>query len=274
MVRSLIDTRSYEGLIGFLSGMEANFTTINSNYSSCIICEDYKQKFMQSFRGKKVFIASRKVAQDLENAPPIKINADKLQYYEHDIKEEFYYDKVIQVDIKSAYASALYNDGFIRKDTFDYIMTLDKVDRLVSIGMLASTNYEVGYVDGIPTEYHVNENRLKNYFYYAVKVISQIMRCCKLEVYNSYIATWVDAIYIKYHPIMSNRLGLLLDSNGFACKKSVLYDFHTVFTERKGIYVNYTKETGESKKLFIPGKAPSNSAHQKRSFIKNIKDVR
>jgi len=46
-------------------------------------------------------------------------------------------DVIFNIDIKSAYATILKNDGLITQKTFDFINRLPKQERLTAVGMLA-----------------------------------------------------------------------------------------------------------------------------------------
>lgn len=147
---------------------------------------------------KKAFIAYQMILKDLReytaNEKP-EINREELRYFETYLSKPVYYETAYLVDIKSAYATILFNDGFISEKTFNFINILPKKARLAAVGMLASRR-DVFFYQGSELLEHekvINEN--ENYFWYCVKRTAEIM--AEITKDTQPLFFWVDGIYLK-----------------------------------------------------------------------------
>lgn len=197
-VKSLTRPESVKAHIDFLRNSGFPYSLKISNYTIEIISELYTVQFLQSMRGKQCFAAYSKVKSDVKVFTPPRINRADLRYFEHDFTEDFFEPYVINVDIKSAYATMLYNKKYISRDTFRYLSRIDKLDRLASVGMLASKKYCFDYdKNNTLLNYDKIVSELEDFFYYCVIETDKIMKNLKNISYSRYLFTWVDGIYFK-----------------------------------------------------------------------------
>ena len=171
------------------------------------------QKFVQSMQSKRCFAAFAKLKADVRKKPIPKIDKDDLIYFQHDFKDYAKHDKVFNVDLKSAYATCLYNAGYISEETSNYLAKISKNDRLASVGMLASKKkvFDFGK-DGEPFHYEEHVSELENFFYFAVQQTHEIMSKLKAACGHNYLFTWVDGIYfIPDEEILSRCLYILAE---------------------------------------------------------------
>lgn len=236
------------------------FEVTLTNYTTKIKSDLYELHFMKNAQSNKVFVSYAKLKKDVAGKPVADINTAYVKYYQSNFKHlEIYADKIYNVDIKSAYACILYNDGYISQDTFNYISSLPKVDRLAAVGMLAgrkniftfdNKGQNVGCIETV--------SETSNYFFYAVQRTFEIIDRCKSEIGNDFIFSWVDGIYFKEESNGKLLQELLL--NEFKLNSS--FDELTEFEiqKRKSYYLlSYYKE--DERKIFnIP--APDNSQRQ------------
>jgi len=197
-IKSLTNKEQINREIKFLKENNIFHKYIISNYTTTIETDARIIKFNDNMMSKKAFIAYRMILRDLKeytaNEKP-DINREELRYFETYIEKTIYCNTAYLVDIKSAYATILYNDGFICKATFDFINILPKKARLAAVGMLASRK-DVFYYQGKELTGHekiINEN--ENYFWYCVKRTSEIMNLICAETKPLFF--WVDGIYLK-----------------------------------------------------------------------------
>jgi hypothetical protein len=232
--------------------LKVPFEVILSNYTTRIKSDLYDLHFMKNAQSNRVFVAYAMLKKDVEGKKVDDINPGFLKYYQTVFNFlNLYADKIYNIDIKSAYASILFNDGFISEPTYRYIMGLPKVDRLAAVGMLAgrknifsfdSTGKISGSIETVlPTS---------NFFFYAVKQTFEIMDRLKNEIGDDFIFSWVDGIYfskpcsgIVIQDILKNEFKL-------NCSFDELTDFEV--KERKAYYLlTYLKE-GQKKVFNLP----------------------
>lgn len=271
-VKSLIDRDSFSTNVEFLEGMQSDFGITVSNYTNSIKVNGETQKYLKSFKSKRVFIGYQKVKKDVGEFRKPRVNEESLQYFNHDIKNSFYVKKAIQIDMKAAYATVLLNHGYITKDTYEYILSLGKGERLACVGMLASVKYDFKYRLGKMEEFKIIENKFKNFFLFCVKYVQDIMNCCKMESVNCYMLTWVDAIYITYNERVSNEIKNILVHNGFNCTQKVINDFRCEVFPSK-IKISLTEEgSDKQKEFYIPHSNNQMANHIYDYLVKHTKN--
>lgn len=194
---------NFRTLIEFNKAMKSNFTLEFSTYTARLILQtesgEFKTKLITEKRNNSVFIAGKLIEKDLRNytANEIqKVNEKKLQYYSHALKP-CSYKEVMNIDIKNAYASILFNDGFISPETFQYLEKIQKLDRLASLGMLAYKRNIFEYVEGELKNTSVKIGEFRDVFFYCVRKTAEIMRECEEVLGKDFLFTWVDGIYFR-----------------------------------------------------------------------------
>lgn len=224
-----------------------------SNYTTRIESDILDRKFVYSMQTNQCFAAYAKVKSNVKEKPVPDVKKENLVYFEHDFKESCSIDKVYNIDLKSAYATVLYRDGYIKKDTYDYLGRLPKHDRLASVGMLASKKKTFGFTaKGDIATFESTVSPLENFFYHAVERVFDIMQTLKSLIGQDYLFTWVDGIYFR--PNLSALLLCedFLRSIGFRYTEEVLYDWQ-VRMVRGAVKLFFIKE-GKVKSFSLPAK--------------------
>lgn len=204
-------------------------------------------------QSNQCFAAYAKVKRDVKTKPIPVIDQSKLVYFEHDFRYSCEIDTVYNIDLKSAYATILFNDGLISMDSYKYLSRLPKHDRLAAVGMLASKKKTFGFDSkGTVKSFESSVSNLENFFYYAVQRTFEIMQTLKSILRQSYLFTWVDGIY--FTPDMDGLIQAedYLRSIGFRYSEDVLTDWN-VRVVGGAVKLNFVKE-GKIKSFSLPAR--------------------
>lgn len=187
--------------IDLLTAIKMPFVIEVSNYTTRITSENYNVHFLDKEQNLRVFAAAAMITKDLQSVKnPPTTKAENVNYYTTNFGAfgyGFYSDVVHNIDLKSAYATILYNDGFITGKTFDYLSKLPKMERLAAVGMCASrkdifTHNAAGRI----TASAQKVNPLSSFFFYCVERTEQIIQDCKVNfLTDSFLFSWVDGMY-------------------------------------------------------------------------------
>jgi len=257
-MKAILKQESVNAYIDLHKKMKLPFTLTLSTYTARITSNYCDLHFMKSEQPNRVFCAFNMIKADVKKRPVSKIAVSKLKYYSQNfIYDEFFADKIFNIDIKSAYATILKNDGYISEKTFEFISRLPKQERLACVGMLAGKK-NVFYMDenGNPLKDETIISPTADYFFYCVKRTSQIMNDARKHLGNAFLFSWVDGIYfLENEKAGINEGGIFQDyfkQQGFNTSFDVLENFE-VNRKREYYRVKYDKE-GKSKMLNIPSK--------------------
>lgn len=224
-----------------------------SNYTTRIESDVLDRKFVYSMQTNQCFAAYSKVKKDVRSKPVPFVDKHTLIYFEHDFRGSASLDRVYNIDLKSAYASILYKEGYISKDTFEYLGRLPKHDRLVSVGMLASKKKTFGFNRaGQINVFESSVSDLENFFYFAVQKTFDIMQNLKVFLKDSYLFTWVDGIYFK--PDMRGLIQCedYLRNLGYRYSEEILTDWQ-IRMVKGAVRLTFLKE-GKIKMFNLPAK--------------------
>lgn len=197
-------------------------------------------------QSKQVFAAFSKIKSNVKNKSIPNIQRDDLVYYQHNFKRSSFNKAVTNIDLSCAYATVLFNDGLITKETYTYLMRLPKQSRLVSVGMLASRKKSFFYKQGDIVAYDEKVSELSPFFYLAVKRTFEIMTNLKRICGKNYLFTWVDGIYFLPDGKVQQECEEYLQSVNFGYKSEQLENFLVDYLPRK-IMLTF-KKWSESKK--------------------------
>lgn len=173
----------------------------------------------------RTFGAFAKLKKDLKIKPVPEVDKSQLRYYVHNFKSDCFYPLVFNVDLKSAYATILKNDGLITSDTFAYLSKLDKKQRLASVGMLASHKDIFHFKSGKINKTDEHNSEFSNFFFHLVKRTSDIMDEMKKICGQDFLFVWVDGIYFMPDEGVMSDCIMYLDSINFPHSFEVLTDF-------------------------------------------------
>jgi hypothetical protein len=196
--KSLTNKDQINREIAYLRQFDIAHTYQISNYTTQIETPSKIIRFNDRMLSNRAFAGYSKIKKDLAeytaNEVPT-IDKFSLDYFQTYIEGDIFKRQCFLVDIKSAYATILLNDGFISHETFKYINTLPKKDRLACVGMLASHKNVFKFQGKELLETGKIINPLENYFWYCVKRTSEIMNNVRSETNPLFF--WVDGIYFK-----------------------------------------------------------------------------
>lgn len=180
------------------------------------------------------------------------------------------FKKVINIDIKSAYATCLFNNGFIDKATLHYleheilekmienfaeyrkipvskisakdmleIRNKMKIVRLKSIGMLATRTLDVQFKPGktrsVWKKTVLEENKyLRSVFLWTQFEIGRIMTQIAKAYGPDFLFFWVDGIYVK-REAGPEKAEAIMKAAGYKFHKYVLKNFKIWTETTKGI---------------------------------------
>jgi len=244
--------------------LNKSFEVQVSNYSGVIINPDgTKEKYMLAPQTPYAFIAYGKIKKDLQ----ANLDNELLKYIikGFDQKECRWYgnnkfinqshDEVLNIDLNAAYLTALFNIKLISLDTYEYCLRLEKHDRLVCVGMLASRKeifyYEAGELQDAGS---AEKAEFNNVFYYLVKVIDDTMKKL-LDLYgNNYLFYWFDGIYCldEINSKEFKRAAEIITGDCFNYKTDVLKNFNVTRSDYLTININFDKKdkaTNEMEKI-------------------------
>ncbi len=232
--------------------LKVPFTLTCSNYTAELKTDNDKEKFVKSFQSKRTFAAFAKIKSDIKDKQPPDINREQLRYFQHDFRKDGFYKEAYNVDLKSAYATILYNDTFITEATFLYLKALHKPERLACVGMLAAKKQATTFsANGAPPENVITESPFANFFYYAVMKTDIIMTELKKIIGRSYMFTWVDGIYFsdkkKIEPCMR-----YLETISMKASEETLENFKVTMLEDK-VQIVFKKD-GKLKGFNLPNR--------------------
>jgi len=256
-MKAILDQQAVIAYIDLHKKIKMPFTFIISTYTSRIKSDYCDITFMKTEQSKKVFAAYAKIKSDIKGKPAPRITNDDVIYYSTAFRdnENFYADIIHNIDLKSAYATVLLNDGFISKETFKYLSTLKKQERLAAVGMLAGKKniYEIN-ADGEPENQKEVIAETAGFFFHCVKKIGAIMKESSLVLGDAFIFTWVDGIYFLQEEQASRSAAKIIQAYlkeiGYKTTFEVLTEFQ-VDAEKEYYKCSYIKE-GKKKIINVP----------------------
>jgi len=253
--------RDYKKDFDYLIKNKRDFIVKKSRYSRTIKITD-EEKPKTSFYSKnkispKVFHLRKKLEKQLQpNINEINKIMSKKDFDFNLLNSNvgsFCCKSITNIDLNSAYLTVLHRDGLIDFDLYNDIYNLPKKERLVSIGLLAYEPDCFEFVDGEPFGDPVpQKNDFRNFFFYCVKEVSDVMRDCASVSGEDFIFSWVDGIYlsVEKESFVSSICCDLIKEKGFnfsfeECRNFIL--------DKKEDYcdISLYSESGERKKMTI-----------------------
>jgi hypothetical protein len=245
-----------------ISKNEGRYFLEQTNYTDTITDQNGNKIIVSpNFTANNTFIASKKIVSDYEKSGIYLENIPQsvIKYYNFNYKE-FFYERAILIDINAAYPTALKNTGIITEETFNFLMRLKKIQRLKSIGMLASikTVYEFEKTELISTR-KTDKKEFADIYFYASYEIGEILQKCSVLNKNDFLFYWFDGIYIKPNWIYATKIMELLKENNYEFSVSWIENFQAkelkntfkiTWTEITNSENNLTEK--KTKSLFLP----------------------
>lgn len=243
-----------------------NFKVYATNYTLTIETETgEKMKFLHQKKKPKFFAIAKKVEKDIKEAD----NYINVYLHSFTMKKPEYFDvkanlipfqayQVFNLDINSAYPSALLAVELITRETFQALMSLPKLDRLACIGILGSRKEVFKYINGKLDEHETIEGRFRHIWKFVVNYVDSIMlELIELNREN-FVFYWVDGIYLRTKPSPEKleEIQYTIEEAGLQFKTEFLQNF-SVERERQNFKIKYLK-SGKQKVFEIPSKTYRN----------------
>ena len=262
-IKSLTSKEQINREVKFLRDNNIFHKFIISNYTTTIETKSKIIKFNDNLMSQKAFIAYQMIKRDLKNYTanemPV-IDKNELQYFETFLDKPLTANKAYLVDIKSAYATILFNDGFISKETFAYINILPKKARLAAVGMLASRK-DYFYFHGAELTGHEKQiNELENYFWYCVKRTAEIMQ--EIRQKTNPLFFWVDGIYFTEKKDAETAKKILKENKYFYSEKNIYYFLCAQKETERGDIINQISFYQTSENIPIASVSKKNTEYK------------
>jgi hypothetical protein len=241
-----------------LKDFEQDFIFENSTYTAKIITANTEINFITNEMDLSAFIANSKIKKDIANCgikKPI-ISPLELDYFEQSLRGE-HLNYVLNFDLTKAYPTILLNSGFITNETFEYLCSIGKKERLAAIGMLARKKNIVEYKNGKPVvgSLKIDRKDTSEYFYHCIKTTNEIIVEIKNAVKNRFLFTWVDGIYFEMDT--NENLNIAINTVKKICNKHKMKFTFEILTDyvcdfQNGLFTMYFNKGENVKRFCIP----------------------
>lgn len=246
-----------------------DFLVLHSTYTTKILTDSQELIFISSKHSENVFQVNRLIVKDLEKSYIVNEICDKKHktenYDSQNGIDNFSADSCVNIDISSCYATVLFNNGLVERETFESLQRLKKSERLPAIGMLAKRNLVYTYKNGELTSAEPEDQKgvYSEIFYYLVERTNEIMNQLRAVDQSNYIMHWVDGIFFK--PSINGDLVSMcediLKGEGFTYKFETVENFD--FRRNEDMVTVKMLKNGEPKEIrFLD-----------RNFQKNYADI-
>jgi len=260
-IKSLPDFEAVKSTVEIMKISGAPFTVSVANKSTSINgCLNFR--FIEEEKSVEFFVASSQLKKEVRKfLEKNQVRQARPEYFGVKEVKTFVLPEVYNIDLTAAYLYVLKNLEIISNGLFDKLLNLPKIDRLASIGTLASKKLIFSYDQNgdLKEEAQIIEDKeLSNVFYLCVEEVNLLMNICRDLLGDDFIFYWVDGIYFKN----KNQLDLLhkhLEGLGYPAKAEILKNFlyfnnpASEFIEIE--YLKYNKLLALTpKKIIIPKK--------------------
>lgn len=229
-----------------------DYSIKHGTYTTILESEMGKYKFVVNQYPNRVFIAKNKVKKDVlasETGQEV-MNSEfsTTNFGVNDKYSSFSSKELLNIDISSAYVHAIYNSKLITKETFDYLQTLKKGERLPALGMLASTYTKFFYKNGKCVDYEVHREPTAPVFFKLIEEVNDVMEECRWILGDDYIFHWVDGVFFKRSTSVRkiNQVEEILQEFNFPYKYESVSDFN--LSKNEDNFVISMIKNGESKR--------------------------
>jgi hypothetical protein len=257
-----------------LKKAKSNFIFENSNYTAKIITEKTEITFTTKNLNITAFVGASKIRGDLKNFTKNiipTINSQDLEYYQQNLTEQKL-NYVANFDLTKAYPSILYNDGFISLETFEYLCSIGKTERLAAIGMLARKKNIITFENGKAQYFEINKKETSPIFYHLVQKTNFIISEIRKLNESKFLFSWVDGIYFEIenqNEIDFLNLKVLEICNIYNMKFTFeLLNNYESYIENNCFRISFYK--GENEKRFT---IPTNEIRASYEFYKKINQL-
>ena len=246
----MFDEDNYQYYLSLIKQIGCPYKIARSTYTLTISSECVNIKFIQNMQTQRAFIAGNMIKADIKDKPrPIVPDLKYFDFNKDSILMKAKNKQVYNIDIKSAYANALKNNGYISDRTFSMLASLSKRDRLASVGMLASKKCWSEYDGtGNAVKYYEEVAPTSSFFFFCVHAINVIMDEIKQAIGDDFLFYWVDGIFFTGDRVQ--QIEQILFNKGYPFSFCKIDNLEIVQTNKVRTLI-YTKEQ-EKKTLSLP----------------------
>ena len=230
------------------------YTVTLTTYTDTITTESRKYIISNEYLNPLCFAAHSKIKKDIKESELIidLIPRDAISYFSKP-RANLDYKKAMLIDINNAYPSVLLRNEIIKPDTFEFLMKINKIDRLRAIGMLATNKMKLTIQNGevIATEKIYNEE-LGNYYFFCCYEIGELLKQCENTAGNDFLFSWFDGIYIKHNHNTAAYIMETIEDAGYLYKKIQLDKFKTTANKKNNsLKIQWIEKDKEEKTLIL-----------------------
>ena len=195
------DVETVKKIVQMYKDMKLDFCIKNSSYSTIIETETNQVRFITNNYSNAVFMAAQKIKSDVTKSDLGKsIMAGHYATANYDSangQPDGKWDKIINIDITSAYATCLLNSKLISKETYLFLQKIPKTERLPAMGMLARNQLIINFEKGEPISNERFTADTAQIFFYIISEINKMMQTVMQMAGDHFLFYWVDGIFLK-----------------------------------------------------------------------------
>ena len=195
------DVETVKKIVQMYKDMKLDFCIKNSSYSTIIETETNQVRFITNNYSNAVFMAAQKIKSDVTKSDLGKsIMAGHYATANYDSangQPDGKWDKIINIDISSAYATCLLNSKLISKETYLFLQKIPKTERLPAMGMLARNQLIINFEKGEPISNERFTADTAQIFFYIISEINKMMQTVMQMAGDHFLFYWVDGIFLK-----------------------------------------------------------------------------
>jgi hypothetical protein len=195
------DVETIKKIVQMYKDMKLDFCIKNSSYSTIIETETNQVRFITNNYSNAVFMAAQKIKSDVTKSDLGKsIMAGHYSTSNYDSangQPDGRWDKIINIDITSAYATCLLNSKLISKETYLFLQKIPKTERLPAMGMLARNQLIINFEKGEPVSNERFTADTAQIFFYIISEINKMMQTVMQMAGDHFLFYWVDGVFLK-----------------------------------------------------------------------------
>jgi len=243
--------------INLLNKLKIPFEVQNGTYTTTIITPHKKTRYMMNEYSSRVFKVASMIKSDVLNSEKAqKIMESKFFKTNFGFSQNpisYRSTKVLNIDISSAYATCLINEGLISLKTYEALKRLPKTERLPCVGMIATSHTKYIYEGGECVDVKSFRAETAPVFFYLIDKINYVMRNIEFLLGKKYIFHWVDGVFFDYKtdPKIIKEIEDYLVSQGYEYKYENVENFSVDVDDRK---VNIAMIKNGISKQYVIGK--------------------
>lgn len=259
VIKNRVTLESFQGFVNYLRAKKQTFDIITTGYSKRIIWKEKEFSYLTEDSSPFAFVCHRAMKKDILDSGVTLGAAPRysVQYYgvnEYVRNADVLPETVLNIDINSAYLTALKKMGVITAKTFEYVNRADKETRLKACGMLAMMKIKIRFTEGAPQpilkEDMINDALTTNAYLSACNEVGNAMHRVLENAGRDFLFFWVDGIYLKTTVRAESVINILKDE-GFESKFKYLFNC-SFETSGKTLYFSHSVDQVKRKRFSIP----------------------